>query len=190
MMAALLPIDDPRFQQGKQFAKEKKYTEAVEFLNSLLQSACEKYGDQSIECAPVWYEYGNILLEKEEENPSDSLLGVAATEAKKAAQLLGANDDPAEETETCQNDEGGQDDDDQDEDQDDGDDGQDGNAAPGDAPNDQQEEEEQDMEMAWEALEVARLVYEQHPSPENNGLLAKVSLCAFRDFHCRTVSVL
>ena len=35
--------------------------------------------------AEFWYEYGNALLAKEEENPSDDLLGVATREAKAAA---------------------------------------------------------------------------------------------------------
>jgi hypothetical protein len=38
--------------------------------------------------APVWYEYGNALLLKEEETPSDNLLGAAADEAKKQAKVL------------------------------------------------------------------------------------------------------
>jgi len=38
-------------------------------------SSSEKYSEQSIELAPIWYEYGNSLLAKEEDNPTDSLLG-------------------------------------------------------------------------------------------------------------------
>ena len=49
-----------------------------------------KYGDSAAECAFVWFEYGNSLLRQEEENPSDDLLGTAATEAKKAASMLAA----------------------------------------------------------------------------------------------------
>jgi hypothetical protein len=42
----------------------------------------------AIECARVYYEYGNALLKKEEDNPTDDLLGAAAQEAKKAAASL------------------------------------------------------------------------------------------------------
>jgi hypothetical protein len=47
------------------------------------------YGDKSLEVAPAWFEYGRALLLKEQENPSDDLLGAAAAEAKKQAQALG-----------------------------------------------------------------------------------------------------
>ena len=46
--------------------------------------------DMSPECAIVWYAYGDALLFKEEENPTDDLLGAAASEAKKAAAALAA----------------------------------------------------------------------------------------------------
>ena len=49
----------------------------------------DRFGDQSIEAAPAWFEYGNALLLTEEENPTDDLLGAAAAEAKKAAKALG-----------------------------------------------------------------------------------------------------
>ncbi len=41
-----------------------------------------------IECARAYFEYGNALLMKEEDNPTDDLLGAAAQEAKKAAASL------------------------------------------------------------------------------------------------------
>ena len=34
-----------------------------------------EYGEMSLESADVYFEYGNALLQKEEENPSDGLLG-------------------------------------------------------------------------------------------------------------------
>lgn len=42
----------------------------------------------SPELARVWFEYGNALLLKEEENPSVDLLGTVASEARKAASEL------------------------------------------------------------------------------------------------------
>ena len=48
----------------------------------------EIYGEMDVECARAYYEYGNALLMKEEDNPSDDLLGAAAKEARKAAASL------------------------------------------------------------------------------------------------------
>ena len=37
---------------------------------------CKETGDDmSLACAAAWFEYGNALLTKEEDNPSDGLLG-------------------------------------------------------------------------------------------------------------------
>lgn len=38
--------------------------------------------------APIWFEYGNALLAKEEDSPSDDLLGAAAAEAKRQARNI------------------------------------------------------------------------------------------------------
>ena len=46
------------------------------------------HGEMDAECARAYYEYGNALLMKEEDNPSDDLLGAAAKEARKAAASL------------------------------------------------------------------------------------------------------
>ena len=40
------------------------------------------------DCAAIWYAYGDCLLCKEEESPTDDLLGTAASEAKRAAAAL------------------------------------------------------------------------------------------------------
>ena len=127
---------DARFVQGKQLLKEKKFEEAVEFFSELLRSSCEQFGDKSLEVAPVWFEYGHALLSKEEDSPSNNLLGAAANEAKKAAQMLGEEDaegDPDEEREDPP-----------------------GESKVGDAGDDAEAlaEEEEDIQMAWEALEV------------------------------------
>ena len=80
---------EPLFEQAQQRVKEKNLEGAIEFFSELVQSIVQRYGDQSIESAPAWFEYGNALLLKEEENPSDDLLGAAAAEARKAAKVLG-----------------------------------------------------------------------------------------------------
>ena len=68
--------------QGKKFLKEKDFDKAIECFGSALQQGLEQYGEDNIRCAHLWFEYGNALLEKEETNPSDDLLGFAHSQAK------------------------------------------------------------------------------------------------------------
>ena len=58
-------------------------------LCSLCCTRVATYGEQCLEVAPAWFEYGRALLLKEQESPSDDLLGAVAAEAKKQAQSLG-----------------------------------------------------------------------------------------------------
>lgn len=143
-------INDPRYIQGKQLLKDKKFEEAIEFLSELLRGSCERFGDKSLVVAPVWFEYGNALLSKEEDNPSNNLLGTAANEAKKAAQMLGAEEDAEDGGEE----EEGEDSADQpgDESKAEGKEGEVEGAEGAEAL----AEEEEDIQMAWEALEVSR----------------------------------
>lgn len=85
--------EDARYKQGRKFMKENKYEEAIELFSSLLQSrwfaiihlrhcidnllwqlSVETHGELSFESAQAYYEYGNALLTKEEENPSNQIL--------------------------------------------------------------------------------------------------------------------
>lgn len=98
--ARALPKEDPRYTQGCVFIEEGKYDEAIELLNSLMESAAQEYGDKALELAPVWYKYGYALLGKEEESPSDDLMGVARRNMTEAAGLLrsdGADEDKVDE---------------------------------------------------------------------------------------------
>jgi hypothetical protein len=85
----------------------------------------------SVESAAAWYEYGNVLLLKEEENPSNGLLGNVSSDP---------NQPPPE-----------------DEDVGDEDEEEDGDAG-GDQEEGEGEEEaddvEGDLQIAWEALDV------------------------------------
>ena len=71
-----------RFQVGRSALKSKDYEGAINAFADLLKELTEKHGDSSIEIAPAYFEYGNALLTKEEENPSYGLLGDAAEKAK------------------------------------------------------------------------------------------------------------
>lgn len=59
------------------------------------------FGEKSVEVAPAWFEYGRALLLKEQESPSDDLLGAVAAEAKKQAQTLGQALGGDQEEEVC-----------------------------------------------------------------------------------------
>ena len=141
-------INDPRYVQGKQLLKDKKFEEAIEFLSEMLRVSCEQFGDKSLVVAPLWFEYGNALLAKEEDNPSNNLLGTAANEAKKAVQMLGSEEqaegdeeegeEPSDEPGVASMTEGKEGE------------GEGGEGAEALA------EEEEDIQMAWEALEVRR----------------------------------
>jgi hypothetical protein len=100
------------------------------------------HGEQTIDVAPIWFEYGRALLMKEQENPTDDLLGAVAEEAKKQAKVLGEelngaeNGEEEDEEEEEKEEEGGQ---------------QEGEGETGDG---EDGEDASDMEVAWEALEV------------------------------------
>jgi len=113
-----------------------------------------KHGEDSVETAPLWYEYGDCLLSKEEENPSDDLLGAAAREARAAAQSLGQELRGDDVTSDDVTDEGRYEVDN----------------------NDEQNEEIDDLQYAWEALDYARKIYDAHPGENTDLMLAQVYL--------------
>ena len=84
----------------------------------------------SVEAAAAWYEYGNVLLLKEEENPSNDLLGnVQNDHPENAPEDEDVGEDEGEEQEDT----------------------------PDDAGDDEAEEGddvEGDLQIAWEALDV------------------------------------
>ncbi len=90
----------------------------------------EKYGQSSPQAAAAWYEYGNALLLKEEENPANGVLGNVNPDAP-----VPEDDDVGEE------------------------DGPDTAAeAAGDEDEGEFEDEEEpegDLQIAWEALDVS-----------------------------------
>lgn len=84
----------------------------------------------SIECARAYYEYGNALLNKEEENPSHGLLGNVDGGAGEDAQ----KDEHQGQDESKNDDEGDEEDDEEGE----------------------EEEVQDDLQIAWEVLDVSR----------------------------------
>jgi len=92
----------------------------------------ETYGQSSVQAAAAWYEYGNVLLLKEEENPANGVLG--NVEANPNGTVP-------------EDDEVG----DEEEDNEDG-------AGPADGEEgetmEEEDEPEGDLQVAWEALDV------------------------------------
>ena len=97
----------------------------MSFLNSE-----EIYGQSSVQAAAAWYEYGNALLLKEEENPANGVLG--NVEANPNGTV--PEDDEV------------------------GDDEEEGDAEPADGDEgeamEEEDEPEGDLQVAWEALDV------------------------------------
>lgn len=95
----------------------------------------EAYGQSSVQAAAAWYEYGNALLLKEEENPANGVLGNVEANPNGAVP---EDDDVGEEEE----------------DHDDG-----AEAADGEEGEDEkmyeEDEPEGDLQVAWEALDVS-----------------------------------
>mmetsp|Transcript_10240 Transcript_10240/g.15510 ORF Transcript_10240/g.15510 Transcript_10240/m.15510 type:complete len:346 (-) Transcript_10240:160-1197(-) len=152
-------VEDPRYKQGLKLLNENQFDEAADFFSELLQFCSEKYGDDSIEIAPVWLEYGRALLLKEQENPTDDLLGAMSAEAKKQAQALGAELNGGASSSAAE---------DENVDEDDG---------AGDDNAENEENEPNDMEIAWEALEVARRTFEREGDSKWDISLSEVYHC-------------
>jgi tetratricopeptide (TPR) repeat protein len=85
-IAAMAPVvtRDPRFHAGRQLVQTGLAAEgAIDMFGTLLEEVTNKYGESSIETAPVYYEYGNALLR-------------AAMKAQAAAIPEADDDDQAE----------------------------------------------------------------------------------------------
>lgn len=89
---------DPRFKAGRSLVRQGKAASAIEIFASLLEEARTTFGDDNIESAPAYYEYGNALLrdvsaedENTEEEEVEKLTSREA--AAKAAEKRLAKDD-------------------------------------------------------------------------------------------------
>ena len=59
---------DPRFLAGRKLCERGLADEAIEIYATLLEETTQKYGENSIETAPTYYEYGNSLLRATNKN--------------------------------------------------------------------------------------------------------------------------
>lgn len=159
-MSNIAPID-PLFIAGRQCMQEKNYSAAIELFNNLVVKMSTEYGDKSIEAAPAWFEYGIALLTKEQDCPSDELLGntnssLPENDNEKANDVLSGKKSVGlreEEEESYEE-------------------------VPEfiDAENQDDDEEEDinDLQIAWEAFEMCRIIYEWNKDLDNEVSLSEV----------------
>ncbi len=69
---------DPRYLAAKTMLKKNRYDDGIAALTTLLEAYVKKFSDSSIEAARPHYEYANALLFKVE-NTQDFLGGAAGT---------------------------------------------------------------------------------------------------------------
>ena len=155
-------LADPQYKAGRKLIDDGRLEDAVNFFSGLLETrvAVLSGNEMCPALAPLYYEYGNSLLYNAEE--SGAVFGDAITEVEKKkamaivdAQLHGASAQPEENGGGGASDEGAaaggagaapED--------------GDGDAGAGAAPTPDQEAEE-DLEIAWENLEMARRIYSE-----------------------------
>lgn len=111
----------------------------------LIAFSVEKHGEMSIEAARLYYEYGNAMLTQEEDNPSNGLLSNVEGEEVKDIEV-----EDEEEEEAAEGAEEGE-----------------GEEEEGAAAAD-------DLQAAWELLDVARCILEKEADADRNLLLSDV----------------
>lgn len=99
---------DPRFAAGRKLVERGMADEgAVDIFATLLEETTQKYGELSVESAPAYYEYGNVLLraamkqqqqreeegEDEQETGTESAREAAAKAAERRSQATKPNVD-------------------------------------------------------------------------------------------------
>ena len=151
-------LADPQYKAGRKLIDDGRLEEAVNFFSGLLETrvAVLSGNEMCPALAPLYYEYGNSLLYNAEE--SGAVFGDAITEVEKKkamaivdAQLHGASENGgsgASDGGVAAGEAGAAPED------------GDGDAGAGAAPSPDQEAEE-DLEIAWENLEMARRIYSE-----------------------------
>lgn len=145
-------LANPQFKAGRKLIDAGRLEEAVEYFSGLLETRVGLLNDEmSPALAPLYYEYGNALLYHTEE--SGAVFGDAITDAEKKRAMAMLEQQAAQNA--LQQDEanGGSRE------------GKgavvEGSGADGDGPVTGDQETEDDLEIAWENLEMARRIYEK-----------------------------
>ena len=160
-------LADPQYKAGRKLIDDGRLEEAVNFFSGLLETRVQVLSgnEMSPALAPLYYEYGNSLLYNAEE--SGAVFGDAITDAeekKRAMAIVEARINGEAPPAPAEGGTAG------------------GAARAGDeagqqAPSPDQEAEE-DLEIAWENLEMARRIYSDlELTEEIRTAIAKVCLC-------------
>jgi tetratricopeptide (TPR) repeat protein len=150
---------DPRVVQGRSFMKENKFEDAIALFASFLQSQISEFGQISPQAALGFYEYGNVLLTNQEENPADGLIGNGDKgDGDVEDDVVGEDDDEVGEEEAA-----------------DGVSGDNAGATNDEAKDELAEADNlEDLQLAWENLDTARHILEQLNETHNEHLLSDV----------------
>lgn len=68
-------VKDPRFRAGSKLITTGRAEGAIDMFATLLEEARNKYGESSIETAPVYYEYGNALFRATQVEDAEDVTG-------------------------------------------------------------------------------------------------------------------
>jgi tetratricopeptide (TPR) repeat protein len=72
-------VNDPRFKAGRKLVTTGSAEAAFNLFASLLEQARRQYGDDDVETAPAYYEYGNALLRQYQRNKQEQTNTVSPT---------------------------------------------------------------------------------------------------------------
>lgn len=86
-------LSDPRFRAGRSLIMSGKLEEATAMFGNLLEVVIQKYGDDHIETASVYYEYGNALFRTADSTKSSEDEVKINNKEEKAAEHDAPQDD-------------------------------------------------------------------------------------------------
>ncbi|KAL0043275.1 hypothetical protein WJX79_000079 [Trebouxia sp. C0005] len=144
-------LAEEKFQQGIHAIKANDLDQAVELFGQVLQTRCQQFGDVDIKCASTYFRYGAALFYKAQDEQDVFGSTLQAATAHEDAEAV--EEESAEDEKENVDDKGKK------------------PMREEDLPQAQDAEEEEeaddspgnrtDMELAWENLEVAKLIYER-----------------------------
>jgi tetratricopeptide (TPR) repeat protein len=148
--------EDPRFRRGRALLQSRRYEDAVEFFGELLEIKANQYGEMDPRVSLAYLEYGNALFMRAQEEEGgfqfdDEADGEGSAEgsvsAEGAGEAEGEEGDAKCESKGEADGEGAEEGGGEGKEQHEGEQQQEG------------EMEETDMALAWQMLEVARVLY-------------------------------
>lgn len=150
-LAQEVKLAEEKFQQGIQAIKANDLDQAVELFGQVLQTRCQHFGDVDIKCASTYFRYGAALFYKAQDEQDVFGSTLQAATAHEDAEAV--EEESSEDEKENVDDKGKK------------------PMREEDLPQAQDAEEEEeaddspdnrtDMELAWENLEVAKLIYER-----------------------------